>query len=111
MGRQGRAADLATRETESRRKTGRLCGSKDCGFSQVFADKAQKASQGETLNGWLDCVASVSSHDLTLEALPLHLFPPAQSPGYEHVGQALRFCLSDLIKIKAYRREGFDWSS
>jgi hypothetical protein len=28
-------------------------------------------------------------------------FLAAQNPGYEHVGQALRFCLSDLVIIKA----------
>jgi hypothetical protein len=28
-------------------------------------------------------------------------FLPAQLPWYEHVGQALRFCLSDLVKMKA----------
>jgi hypothetical protein len=28
-------------------------------------------------------------------------FLAAQLPGYEHVGQALRFCLSDLVKMKA----------
>src|SRR5258706_14352201 len=28
-------------------------------------------------------------------------FLAAQLPGYEHVGQALRFCLSDLVIIKA----------
>jgi hypothetical protein len=35
--------------------------------------------------------------------LPILLYPflLAQNPGYEYVGQALRFCLSLLIKIKA----------
>jgi hypothetical protein len=28
-------------------------------------------------------------------------FLATQLPGYEHVGQALRFCLSDLVKMKA----------
>ena len=28
-------------------------------------------------------------------------FLPAQLPWYEHVGQALRFCLCDLVKMKA----------
>jgi hypothetical protein len=32
--------------------------------------------------------------------IPLHPFPAAQNPGYEHVGQALRFCLSDLVIMK-----------
>src|SRR5262249_51748930 len=33
--------------------------------------------------------------------IPLHPFLAAQLPGYEHVGQALRLCLSFLVKIKA----------
>src|SRR5262245_65630404 len=36
-----------------------------------------------------------------LNAIFLLPFLAAQSPGYEHVGQALRFCLSDLVKMKA----------
>ena len=36
--------------------------------------------------------------------IPLQPFLLAQNPGYEHVGQALRFCLSDLVRMKAYRR-------
>jgi hypothetical protein len=43
---------------------------------------------------------------LRRRAVPLYPFFPAQSPGYEHVGQALRFCLSDLIKNKG--RTGAD---
>src|SRR6266511_5167520 len=35
-----------------------------------------------------------------LLSIPLYPFPPAQNPGYEHVGQALRFCLSDLVRMK-----------
>jgi len=33
--------------------------------------------------------------------IPLYPFLLAQNPGYEYVGQALRLCLSDLVKIKA----------
>ena len=33
--------------------------------------------------------------------IPLQPFLLAQNPGYKRVGQALRFCLSDLVKIKA----------
>jgi hypothetical protein len=33
-------------------------------------------------------------------SIPLHPFPAAQNPGHEHVGQALRFCLSDLVRMK-----------
>jgi hypothetical protein len=36
----------------------------------------------------------------SLLCIPLHPFPAAQNPGYEHVGQALRFCLSDLVIMK-----------
>src|SRR6266536_2471247 len=32
--------------------------------------------------------------------IPLYPFLAAQNPGYENVGQALRFCLSDLVKMK-----------
>jgi hypothetical protein len=37
---------------------------------------------------------------MLIRAVPLYPFLLAQGPGSEHVGQALRFCLSDLIKIK-----------
>src|SRR6266498_1335559 len=50
MGGQRSAADLATGETESRRKTGRLCCSKGCGFPQGIPNEGQKAPQGKTLN-------------------------------------------------------------
>jgi hypothetical protein len=35
-----------------------------------------------------------------LPCILLHPFPAAQNPGCEHVGQALRFCLSDLVIMK-----------
>src|SRR4029453_5393206 len=35
-----------------------------------------------------------------LLCIPLHPFPAAQNPGYEHVGQAFSFCLSDLVIMK-----------
>jgi hypothetical protein len=35
-----------------------------------------------------------------LLCIPLHPFPVAQNPGCEHVGQVLRFCLSDLVIMK-----------
>ena len=35
-----------------------------------------------------------------LLSIPLNPFPAAQKPGYEHVGQALRFYLSDLVRMK-----------
>ena len=36
----------------------------------------------------------------SLLCIPLHPFPAAQNPGYEYVGQALHFCLSDLVWMK-----------
>jgi hypothetical protein len=36
-----------------------------------------------------------------LLSIQLHPFPAAQNPGHERVGQALRFCLSDFVIIKA----------
>src|SRR5262249_50784009 len=42
--------------------------------------------------------ASLTRRRQTVLLLP---FLAAQNPGYEHVGQALRFCLSDLVKMKA----------
>jgi hypothetical protein len=35
-----------------------------------------------------------------LPCIPLHPFPATQNPWCEHVGQALRFCLSDLVIMK-----------
>src|SRR5262245_45952472 len=35
-----------------------------------------------------------------LNAIFLRPFLAAQLPGSEHIGQALRFCLSDLVKMK-----------
>ena len=32
--------------------------------------------------------------------IPLQPFLLAQNPGYKRVGQALRFCLSDLVRMK-----------
>jgi hypothetical protein len=37
---------------------------------------------------------------LRLPSIPLHPFPATQNPGHEHVGQALRLCLSDLVGMK-----------
>jgi len=33
--------------------------------------------------------------------IPLQPFLLAQNPGYKRVGQALRFCLSDLVRMKS----------
>jgi hypothetical protein len=36
-----------------------------------------------------------------LLCIPLYPFPAARTnPGHERVGQALRFCLSDLVRMK-----------
>jgi hypothetical protein len=35
-----------------------------------------------------------------LLSIPLHPFPTVQNPGHEHVGQALRFCPSDVVRMK-----------
>ena len=38
--------------------------------------------------------------DGRLRSIALHPFPAAQNPGQQRVGQALRFCLSDLVRMK-----------
>ena len=54
----------------------------------------QPAADGRLFLFTLACAGSLN----TVFLLP---FLAAQWPGYEHVGQALRFCLSFLAKIKA----------
>jgi hypothetical protein len=76
----------------------------------------QPAGLSEAKRSCRDRVAAQSGHRLSrrndvrlresrlrsawFRRIPLYPFLPAQNPGCEHVGQALRFCLSDLVIMK-----------
>src|SRR5262249_15043481 len=63
----------------------------------------QPTADGRLFLFTLACAGSAYffSHSSRLNTVFLLPFLEAQRPGYEHVAQALRFCLSDLVKMKA----------
>ena len=62
------------------------------GCSSIGGSSVQPTADGRLFLFTLACAGS---------AVFLLPFLAAQLPGYEHVGQALRFCLRDLVKMKA----------
>src|SRR5215813_9983698 len=60
-------------------------------------------SSAESFDGfWVRDIADLPLTSLIAltRRILLHPFLAAQNPGCEHVGQALRFCLSDLVRMK-----------
>jgi hypothetical protein len=97
QGRVGRGAHLLGRATASRATRKLACQRDDArliGCDQVRLDWREFRSA--------NCRWKAISFHLACAGSAVFLLPflAAQRPGHEHVGQALRFCLSDLVIMK-----------